>query len=241
MSVTFELAVPSRPLLNPPFEHPQGGRLENGADRRHRELLQALDALGEEIADQPVPEATPVVVAPVVPALDPQALAAALASVLVPLLDEQTARTTKALDAVVDRIRRLGGAIAAGSGPSGVSGISNDQYQTGVAQIIAALDTTAVAEDLTVASGTVSPGSPLTVTPSSAGNSLRVWWISILGDPDNSSTGTCTVSLDGKGTLYQLPAMSHRQRFDGAVDGALTFTADDGTFGVTVHYQEITP
>ena len=59
---------------------------------------------------------------------------------------------------------------------------------------------------------TLTSAAPLTVTPA-AGQALRLWWISAIGDPDNSSTGTVTVTLptgQGDDVKYLASAIGHR-------------------------------
>lgn len=85
---------------------------------------------------------------------------------------------------------------------------------------------------------TVSPGSPLTVTPT-AGKAIRLYWITSVPSPDAPTAGRVTVTLGGKGEIYRAVALGHRQRFDGAVNGTLVVTASDATHEVTVHYEEI--
>lgn len=94
---------------------------------------------------------------------------------------------------------------------------------------------------LTADTGQITSVSPLTVTPA-AGNAIRLWWVSAIGDPDNSATGVVTVTLAPHGTVYRAPAVAHRQRFDGDADEALTVAVvGSGTFEATVHYEEFTP
>lgn len=93
---------------------------------------------------------------------------------------------------------------------------------------------------LVASTATLDSVAPLTISPA-AGNALRLWWVSGIPDPDQSSTGRVTVALGGV-ELYRAPAVAHRQRFDGAADQDIVVTVvGDGEFDVTVHYEEFTP
>lgn len=92
--------------------------------------------------------------------------------------------------------------------------------------------------DLTAATATVTPGSPLVITPAS-GKFLRIWWVCVDPSWDNSTTGRVVVNLAGKGDIYRQFAPSHRQRFDGSVNGTCTVSVAAGTCEATVHYQEV--
>lgn len=107
--------------------------------------------------------------------------------------------------------------------------------------IIAEVSNDPASIPLSAITGTLSSGNPtLTVSPSS-GNAIRLWWVSAIPDPDNSATGSARVTL-GATEVYRAPALAHRQRFDGASDESITVTIiGDGSFDVTIHYEEFTP
>lgn len=93
--------------------------------------------------------------------------------------------------------------------------------------------------DVLAATATVTPGVPLVVTPA-AGKKIRLWWLTAIPSPDNVTTGRVTATLVGKGEIYRCYAIGHRQRFDGNANGTLTVASVDGTYEVTIHFEEIT-
>lgn len=93
---------------------------------------------------------------------------------------------------------------------------------------------------LQASTATLTSAAPLTITPA-AGNALRLWWVLVIPDPDNSSTGSAQVAI-GPTEVYRAPALAHRQRFDGAANQSITVTiVGNGTFDTTVHYEEYLP
>lgn len=260
MSVTFELAVPPRnpqpDFTSPPV--PATG-LVTGEDRRHRELLRALEDLADTVEDLEAP----VVGLPPVPTAGPDLTVAAalLADGVERALAESTRLTTEALSEVVERLKTLSRqVIASAGGPSGGGGtvlVRNDtsnpvpvtvtnpssggltNAELRAADVGVAVSNFYESLTLTPATGTVTPGSPLVITPTS-GKKLVVWRIIANADPDNSSTGEITATLVGVGELYRGYALGFVQKFTGSTDGTLTVASAAGSYAATVHFQEIT-
>lgn len=95
--------------------------------------------------------------------------------------------------------------------------------------------------DVLVATGTVTPGTPLQVDPSDPAKALRVWWIGADPNPDAGQIGRVTATLDGKGEIYRQCSIGHVQRHDGSADGSLVIATTDGSVETTVFYEEFTP
>jgi hypothetical protein len=94
---------------------------------------------------------------------------------------------------------------------------------------------------LTPATASLTSASPLTISPSVGTNALRLWWVSVIPDPDNTDTGYATVAIGGV-EVYRAPALAHRQRFDGGAGEDIVVTiVGAGTFLASVHYLEFTP
>jgi hypothetical protein len=94
---------------------------------------------------------------------------------------------------------------------------------------------------LLASTASLTSAATLTISPSVGTNALRLWWVSVIPDPDNVDTGYATVGI-GSVEAYRAPALAHRQRFDGAAGEDIVVTVvGAGTFLATVHYLEYTP
>ncbi len=77
-------------------------------------------------------------------------------------------------------------------------------------------------------------------TPAS-GNAVRVYWVSAINRDPATSFPAVTVRI-GSTAIYKASAVSHWEKFVGAVDEAVTAQlSTTGTVDVTVHYEEFTP
>lgn len=252
MSVTFELDIPPR-SPQPDFTAPPvpASGLVAGEDRRHRELLAALQDLTETVEEIEAPAVT---VAPAVTAgPDVTVAAALLADGVEKALAESARMTTEALSEVVERLKTLSRqVIASAGGPSGGGGsvmVRNDTSNPVPVTLTNPTSTVAVSNfyeslALTAAVGAVSPGSPLVITPSS-GKRLRIWRVIASADPDNSATGRVTATmagaptLAGDGVFYRAYALGFVQKVEGSTEAPCTIASPDaGTYEVTVHYEE---
>jgi hypothetical protein len=94
---------------------------------------------------------------------------------------------------------------------------------------------------LTPSTSSLTSAAALTISPSAGTEALRLWWVSVIPDPDNADTGYATVAV-GSTEVYRSPALAHRQRFDGAAgEDIVVAIVGAGTFLATVHYLEFTP
>jgi hypothetical protein len=94
---------------------------------------------------------------------------------------------------------------------------------------------------LTPSTASLTSAAALTISPSAGTEALRLWWVSVIPDPDNADTGYATVAV-GSTEVYRSPALAHRQRFDGAAgEDIVVAIVGAGTFLATVHYLEFTP
>lgn len=100
--------------------------------------------------------------------------------------------------------------------------------------------------DPLTAAGTVTSSAPLTVAPGTAGNAIRLFWITAGAEPAGGVYPLITVTLpsatDPTRVLYKQYAISHAEMFTGAADASLTVSVSgSGTIAATVHYEEFTP
>lgn len=129
MTLEFSLPVPKR-LSEQTFDGPLVEQpLLDENERRHRELLLALEQLAGAVEDIEVPDAAPAVV-PAAPGMDPYLLADAVRAALAPLMESQRTLTTEALEAVVDRLKVLSRQVVAGASGGGFGSgvtVNNDE------------------------------------------------------------------------------------------------------------------
>jgi hypothetical protein len=130
--------------------------------------------------------------------------------------------------------------IAGGGGGSGKLRLdSGDVTTENPVPVTVGNDPASISLETSTAS--LTSASPLTISPSVGTNALRLWWVSVIPDPDNTDTGYATVAV-GAVEAYRAPALAHRQRFDGAAGEDIVVTiVGDGTFLASVHYLEYTP
>lgn len=81
-------------------------------------------------------------------------------------------------------------------------------------------------------------GDNVVITPS-LGNSIRVFWVSFIPDPDNVSNPVVTVKI-GESPIYVGYAMAHWEIFEGGVDESVVVNLETAQpVAVTIHYQEV--
>lgn len=93
----------------------------------------------------------------------------------------------------------------------------------------------AIAQALSVAGDTV------LINPA-PGNLVRVYWVSAIPNPDNSSANLVQFRFGSNPPFYASYALSHWEMFDGGVDEDLIVNLQNGQpVALTIHYREITP
>lgn len=81
-------------------------------------------------------------------------------------------------------------------------------------------------------------GDTTLITPAT-GKALRVFWVSAINNPDQSSTPRMIFKL-GTTEIYRAYALAHWEVFTGTVNQPLVVNLNQGgDVAVTVHYQEI--
>jgi len=92
-----------------------------------------------------------------------------------------------------------------------------------------------------VFTGTVTSSGDTTLITPGSGNAIRLFWVTAINDPDDSSTPLITIKL-GASEVYRTYALAHWEVFVGAADESLVCNLDGaGDVAVTVHYEEFTP
>lgn len=88
---------------------------------------------------------------------------------------------------------------------------------------------------------TVTASGDTTLVTPAAGKAVRLFWVSAINDPDESTTPLIRVLL-GAQEVYRGYAVSHWEVFTGAVNQPLTINlSGPASVAVTAHYTEVTP
>ncbi len=134
-----------------------------------------------------------------------------------------------------------------------VSGVATESEQQTQTTHLSALETsTDVIESntnnrysggKTAATATVTASGDTTVITPAAGNAIRVFWVSAINDPDETTTPLIKVKI-GSTEIYRGYAIAHWEIFAGAADETVVVNLSGlvvNGVAVTIHYEEFTP
>lgn len=109
--------------------------------------------------------------------------------------------------------------------PLDVDGSTTNRYSGGKTAVVA----------------TVTASGDTTIFTPGSGNAVRLFWVSAINDPDESSTPLIKV-LIGSTELYRAYAVAHWEVFEGAANEVLKVNLSGAaSVAVTAHIEEFTP
>lgn len=127
------------------------------------------------------------------------------------------------------------------SGDGGVGGGLTDAELRASPVDVDATPTNRFVGGKTPVCATVTDAGDTVVHTPAAGNAIRLYWVSAINDPDESTTPLIKISI-GALECYRAFAVAHWEPFEGEPDEELVVNLSAaGVVAVTAHIEEITP